>query len=176
MMRYQLVGKKHDHSFRIILTEKRTSPHGKMQERLGFYNPKTKEVKLEKERITYWIGKGAQASDSVWNLFVKNGVVKGAKKYIPSAQYKPKTIAPEEKKKEDAAPKKEEVPSPKIETAIIEETAKVEEIAKETSIPIETEVVAPAEEIVKVEAPAEETAPVQEMAPATENQKNAPVA
>ena len=117
MIRYQLVGKKHDHSFRIILTEKRTSPHGKMQERLGFYNPKTKEVNLEKERIAYWITKGAQASDSVWNLFVKNGVVKGTKKYIPSAQYKPKAPVVEEKK-EDVTPKKEEAPSPKVEAPV----------------------------------------------------------
>lgn len=132
MIRYQLVGKKHDHSFRIILTEKRTSPHGKMQERLGFYNPKTKEVNLEKERIAYWIAKGAQASDSVWNLFVKNGVVKGAKKYIPSAQYKPKAPVVEDKK--------EETPSAKAETPV-EEAAKVEAPAEKA---------APAQEVAQV--------------------------
>jgi small subunit ribosomal protein S16 len=130
MIRYQLVGKKHDHSFRIILTEKRTSPHGKMQERLGFYNPKTKETKLEKERITYWIEKGAQVSDSVWNLLVKNGVIKGAKRYIPSAQYKPKVSSAEEKK-DEIAPKKEGAVETKgsEEVAEIETPTKTEEIA-----------------------------------------------
>ncbi len=126
MIRYQIVGKKHDHSFRIILTEKRTSPHGKMQERLGFYNPKTKEVKLEKERISYWIGKGAQASDPIWNLLVKNGVVKGAKRYIPSAQYKPKAAVVEEKKEEVLA--KTEMPAE--EAASAEETAPAPESAE----------------------------------------------
>ena len=153
MIRYQLVGKKHDHSFRIILTEKRTSPHGKMQERLGFYNPKTKEVKLEKEKITYWIGKGAQPSDSVWNLFVKNGVVKGAKRYIPSAQYKPKAPVAEDKKEEPAPKKEEEAISSEVE-APREDVAHTEEATK-AEVPVET--------------PVEEAAPIQEAVPVTEN-------
>ena len=160
MIRYQLVGKKHDHSFRIILTEKRTSPHGKMQERLGFYNPKTKEVKLEKERIAYWIAKGAQASDSVWNLFLKNEVVKGAKRYIPSAQYKPKAPIVEEKK-EEAEPKKEEEATPSEVEAPKEEAVHTEEAVK-AEMPVET--------------PVEEAAPIQEATPVAENQESAPVA
>lgn len=94
MIRYQLIGKKHDHSFRVILTEKRTAPRGKMQEQLGFYNPKTKEVSLNKDRITYWLARGAQPSDTVWNLFVKHGIAKGAKRAVHSTPPPAKQAAP----------------------------------------------------------------------------------
>ena len=48
-------------------------------EQVGFYNPKTKEKVLSKERFQYWISKGAQPSSTVYNLLVKEGIVAGKK-------------------------------------------------------------------------------------------------
>jgi len=41
---------------------------------LGHYNPRSKPaiVKVDKERVDYWIGKGAQPSDSVRTLMARH--------------------------------------------------------------------------------------------------------
>ncbi len=78
------IGKKHDPSFRVVLTPKEAATRsGKFIEILGNYNP-TKKGKhtLNRERILYWISKGAQCSDTLYNLLVKDGIVSGAKRKI----------------------------------------------------------------------------------------------
>jgi small subunit ribosomal protein S16 len=51
---------------------------GKFLEKLGTYNPlrNPAEVKLDLERVKYWLEQGAQASDTVRNLFKAQGVFK----------------------------------------------------------------------------------------------------
>ena len=51
-------------------------------EALGFLNPHTKEKNLKADRIKYWLEKGAQCSDTVHNLLVKEGVVAGPKRPV----------------------------------------------------------------------------------------------
>jgi len=73
-------GKRNKSSFRVILTEKTSPPKsGKFLEVLGNYNPHQKEINLKEERIKYWLSKGARASDTVHNLLVKKGTIKGPK-------------------------------------------------------------------------------------------------
>lgn len=83
-IRLTRVGKKKQPSYRFIVSEKARDPWGKALEILGTYNPLTNPatIKLEKERINYWISKGAQCSETVWNLFVDQGLVQGAKKRV----------------------------------------------------------------------------------------------
>ncbi len=83
-IRLTRVGKKKQPSYRFIVSEKARDPWGKALELLGTYNPLTNPstIKLEKERISYWISKGAQCSETVWNLFVDQGLVEGAKKRV----------------------------------------------------------------------------------------------
>ena len=83
-IRLTRVGKKKQPSYRFIVSEKARDPWGKALELLGTYNPLTNPatIKLEKERINYWISKGAQCSETVWNLFVDQGIVQGAKKRV----------------------------------------------------------------------------------------------
>lgn len=83
---------------------------GKFIEVLGFLNPHTKEKNLKEDRIKYWIEKGAQCSDTVHNLLVANGVIKGPKraiklkkKVIPAEAAKPESERKEAEKKEDEA-------------------------------------------------------------------------
>lgn len=58
--------------YHVIVTDSRNRRDGRFIERLGFFNPVAKgnEVKLNlnRERIEYWISKGAQASDRVAKL------------------------------------------------------------------------------------------------------------
>ena len=79
VIRFQRVGRKNDPSFRIVLTEKRSKPKSGEQEILGSFHPKTKETRLNSERISYWLSKGAKASPRVWNLLLEKGVISGEK-------------------------------------------------------------------------------------------------
>lgn len=80
MLKFQRVGRTNDPAFRVVVTEKRSKPKSGELEILGSYHPKTKETRLKNERILYWLSKGAQASDTVHNLLVKNGVIQGKKR------------------------------------------------------------------------------------------------
>lgn len=69
------IGKKHQPYFRVIVLEKSKDPWGDFKENLGSYNPRTKEINLEAERVKYWLGQGAQPSSTVHNLFVSQGLM-----------------------------------------------------------------------------------------------------
>lgn len=74
------VGKKKQPVFRFIVTEKGRDPWGDNLEIVGWMNPRTKEKKLEVERIQYWLSKGAQTTDTVWNLLLDEKIVTGDKR------------------------------------------------------------------------------------------------
>ncbi|MDO8617751.1 MAG: 30S ribosomal protein S16 [Candidatus Uhrbacteria bacterium] len=80
-IRLTRVGKRKHPLYRLIISEKTRDPWGKALEQLGTYTPHANPAVFEckKDRIEYWIGKGAQCSDTVWNLLVDRGVVKGEK-------------------------------------------------------------------------------------------------
>lgn len=79
-IRFTRVGRKKTPSYRVVVMDKRKDPWANFIEKLGFYNPRTKETTLNKERIEYWIKKGAKASETVHNLLIKNGILSGNKK------------------------------------------------------------------------------------------------
>lgn len=60
--------------YRVIVAEKRGKRDGRFVEIVGHYNPLTDPatVKLDQERIDYWIKCGAQPSDTVKSLIRKN--------------------------------------------------------------------------------------------------------
>lgn len=80
MIRLQRFGRKNDPSFRVVLTDKRNAPKsGKFLEVLGFSNPKTKQKKIEAERIKYWISKGAKLSSTMHNMLISEKTIEGKK-------------------------------------------------------------------------------------------------
>jgi len=81
-IRLSRVGKKKQPLYRLIVSEKTKDPWGTYLENLGTYNPMTKPatVNFKADRITHWLSKGAQASDTVWNLLVDQKLVKGDKR------------------------------------------------------------------------------------------------
>ncbi|MFA5156388.1 MAG: 30S ribosomal protein S16 [Candidatus Omnitrophota bacterium] len=62
--------KKHPH-FRIAAYERTRNRDGRAIEPLGFYSSLTGEVKVNKERVNYWIKNGAQVSETVKSLIKK---------------------------------------------------------------------------------------------------------
>lgn len=86
VIRLTRVGKKKQPEYRFIISEKARDPWGRALEILGQYNPRSNPatVNLKKDRIEHWISKGAQCSDTVWNILVDQGVVKGDKRKVVS--------------------------------------------------------------------------------------------
>jgi small subunit ribosomal protein S16 len=60
--------------YRVVVAEKSSKRDGRFVEIVGFYNPCREpiELKLDLERISYWIKCGAQPTDTVRNLIRKS--------------------------------------------------------------------------------------------------------
>ena len=60
--------------YRVVVKEKRSKRDGKYLELLGTYNPMANpaEVKLNNERVQYWIGVGAQPTPTAASLIKKS--------------------------------------------------------------------------------------------------------
>jgi small subunit ribosomal protein S16 len=103
IIRFSRVGKKNYAQYKLVLAEKTYPIQGKFIEHLGSYDPHQKKAKLNKGRINYWIEKGAQCSDSVHNLLVREEVIKGEKRFLKLGKKKKEIEGEESKtdKKED---------------------------------------------------------------------------
>jgi small subunit ribosomal protein S16 len=68
------MGAKKRPSYRIVVKEKLSKRDGAYLENLGTYNPTQQpaEIKLNNERVQYWIAKGAQPTDTVRRLIKAN--------------------------------------------------------------------------------------------------------
>jgi len=60
--------------YRVVVKEKRSKRDGKYLEQLGTYNPMVNpaEIKLNNERVQYWIGVGAQPTNTAASLIRKS--------------------------------------------------------------------------------------------------------
>lgn len=74
-LRLKRFGKKREASFRIIAINSLSRRDGLPLEELGFYNPRTKEVKLNEAAITKRLQQGAQPTDTVRRLLEKANVL-----------------------------------------------------------------------------------------------------
>lgn len=72
------MGRRHRSFFRVSAMDGRSPRDGRVIEELGWYDPNTKDadkkLALKRERIEYWLSVGAQPSETVRNLLVKNGI------------------------------------------------------------------------------------------------------
>ncbi len=167
-IRLSRVGKKKAPVYRIVVMPKSRDPWAKNIEILGHYDPRKKprEFVVNADRVKHWLGQGAQASDTVWNLLVDEKIIEGEKRGSSHISKKRKTKLDEkaeEKKQKEADAKAAAKEAKEAEEAKVEEPAPAEEPAPEA--PAEEagpEAEAPAEEP-KEEAPAEEK-PVEEPA------------
>lgn len=62
--------------YSIVVADQRKKRDGRFIERLGFFNPVAKgneeKLRLDQERVNYWIGQGAQPSERVAKLIKQN--------------------------------------------------------------------------------------------------------
>ena len=99
-IRFQRVGRRNDPAFRLVVTEHQARPKTNGLETLGSHHPKTKHTVLKNERILHWISQGAQPSDSVHNLLIAKGVIKGKKIAVTKPIQKADTAPAEAPKSE----------------------------------------------------------------------------
>ena len=59
--------------YRIVVIEKERATDGLSVEVVGIYNPRTNPatIDMKKDRVDYWVGKGAKMSDTVSRLYAK---------------------------------------------------------------------------------------------------------
>ncbi len=72
-IRLMRMGAKKRPSYRIVVKEKLSKRDGAYLENIGFYDPTRNpaEVRLDMERVNYWVSKGAQPTDTVKQLIRK---------------------------------------------------------------------------------------------------------
>jgi small subunit ribosomal protein S16 len=74
-LRLKRFGKKREASYRIIAINNLARRDGRPLEELGFYNPRTDEVKLDIPGIQRRLQQGAQPTDTVRRILVKANVI-----------------------------------------------------------------------------------------------------
>ena len=69
-IRLMRMGAKKKPSYRVVVKEKLSKRDGAYEENVGFYDPTRNpaEVRLDMERVNYWLAKGAQPTDTVRQL------------------------------------------------------------------------------------------------------------
>ena len=144
--------------YRIVIAEASAPRDGRYVERVGTYNPMVpkdheQRLTLKSERITYWLGQGAQPTERVQKMLAGAGLTEA-----PVIREQPKKSAPGKKRAEREA-EEAAAAADAAEAAAAEESAAAEAAAAAEE--------APAEEAAAEEAPAEETAA--EEAPAEED-------
>ena len=79
MLRIRLArrGKKRQPSYRVVVAESSSKRDGRFVEQIGFYNPMVDPIvyKVKEDRALYWLSVGAQPSDAVRRLLVKQGTI-----------------------------------------------------------------------------------------------------
>ena len=120
----------------IMVADSRRSPRGRFIERVGFFNPRAvggeERLRVDAERVEYWISKGAQPSDRVASLL---------KQYAKG----PEALEAEKAKLEEAANAKQEAAAKaEAEAVKAQEKAAAEAAAAEAAEAASEE--APAEE------------------------------
>ena len=74
-IRFKRMGSKKNPFYRVVVADSRSPRDGRFIEERGYYNPLTKETKIDNEKAADWIKKGAQPTDTVRALLKKNGAI-----------------------------------------------------------------------------------------------------
>lgn len=120
-IRLKRLGAKKNPVYRVIVINSTTKREGAPIQELGYYNPKTKVMKLDKESALNWISKGAQPTETVAYL-IKNCNDDGSLNYKKSETVKLSKKAMAKKAAEEEAKKQAEAEAAAAAEAPAEET------------------------------------------------------
>jgi small subunit ribosomal protein S16 len=73
MIRLRRMGSNKRPVYRVVVSDRRQTPTAAVLEEVGFYNPRSEpvDVRLDRERVEYWMARGAKLSPTVKSLFDK---------------------------------------------------------------------------------------------------------
>ena len=74
-MRLRRMGAKKAPTYRVIVADSRSPRDGRFIEEIGYFNPRTDEVKIDADQAKTWIANGAQPTDTVKALLKKTNIV-----------------------------------------------------------------------------------------------------
>ncbi len=76
-LRLRRMGKKKQPVYKVVAADSRSPRDGKFIEAIGLYNPKTNPatVEIKEDRALYWLGVGAQPTDTVKNILTNQGII-----------------------------------------------------------------------------------------------------
>ena len=177
------LGKIHQPMYRIVVADSRTARNGRAIEEIGIYQPKEDPsiIRIDADRVAYWLGVGAQATEPVVALLKLTGdwqKFKGEKDTTSKVKVAPPkadhAAKYEKALKENLAEREEEEKNPRPKPVV---AAKVEEPKAEEVVAEVKEEAAPVTEEVKAEEPVAEVVetPAEEVpadAPAAEEAKS----
>jgi small subunit ribosomal protein S16 len=77
-IRLRRMGAKKAPFYRVVVADGRYPRDGRFIEEIGYYNPLTApaEIKIDAEKASAWLAKGAQPTDTVKALFKKSDIIK----------------------------------------------------------------------------------------------------
>lgn len=154
-IRLKRTGKTHEPHFRIVAQDSRHFRSGKVIQVIGYYNPRSSPSTLtyDKALLDKWITVGAQMSDTVNDIFVREGIFKQSKARV--ARIKATILS---SKKQDATKEKATATEPK-ETKLTSDKAEDPAQEKEKSPEAKPEDQVPdASQIVELKETSDETA------------------
>jgi small subunit ribosomal protein S16 len=156
-IRLQRMGRKKAPSYRVIVSERTKDPYAGGIEILGHYNPiaQPKILELKADRIQHWIANGAQPSETVHNLLVREGIISGDKqKSVKISQKRQKKLTAKQAEAEAAkvAAAEKKKAAEESEKAAAEAKKAEEQAAAEAAATADAE---PAPEVAATETPIE---------------------
>ena len=110
------------------------APGGRHIEVLGSWDPHQKKGVFQGEKIKEWMGKGAQVSDTVWNLLIRQGIIEGKKRSVKIHPVKSGEAGPQNAEF-NGVKKPAEVKAEENKTEVAAEKAETKETANEPEKP-----------------------------------------
>ena len=167
-IRLRREGKKGQPSYRIVAADKEAPRDGRFLEILGHYNPRTQPatIMVKEDRLYDWIGRGAQPSESVWQILRQVGADERIKRFkagedvetlLAEAEAAVRDVDPRTRRDEEPAPSARKAAAPAAEVKAKETAPEAVAPAAEPTAEVEAEVEAEAAaEAVEAEVETEE--------------------
>ena len=74
-MRLRRMGAKKAPTYRVIVADSRSPRDGRFIEEIGYFNPRSNDLKIDADKAKTWIKNGAQPTDTVRSLLKKSNII-----------------------------------------------------------------------------------------------------
>jgi small subunit ribosomal protein S16 len=122
-IRLRRAGGKNHPFYRVVVIDSRKARDSRAVEEIGYYNPleKPQVVNVDRERVDFWTGRGAQVSDTVKSLLRQENSTHPTRREVDS--FEPAAPVEKPKPRKKAAAKAEAAPRAEAATAVAVEEA-----------------------------------------------------